>query len=157
MEAQKLSKKVVPKMDGQKLSKKVFPKMEAQKLSKKSFQNGNPKTFQKKSASQNGSPKTVQKKVSKMEALYISTGLILHDHFLACSVFSCFILRLRSCILIPWLSDAAFSLVKTYFQSCACVLFSVLFFPLSVSYTAVDSFYIFVLRLCACTLLILDL
>ena len=47
METQKLSKKVVPKMDAQKLSKKVVPKMEAQKLSKKSgSQNGNPKTFQ---------------------------------------------------------------------------------------------------------------
>ena len=49
MEAQKLSKKVVPKMEAQKLSKKVVPKMEAQKLSKKSgSQNGSPKTFQKK-------------------------------------------------------------------------------------------------------------
>ena len=49
METQKLSKKVVPKMDAQKLSKKVVPEMEAQKLSKKSgSQNGSPKTFQKK-------------------------------------------------------------------------------------------------------------
>ena len=47
-------------MDGQKLSKKVVPKMEAQKLSKKKFQNGNPKTFQK-----NVVPKMETQKLSK--------------------------------------------------------------------------------------------
>ena len=73
MEAQTLSKKVVPKMEAQKLSQKkrsqngnpktiekeVVPKMEAQKLSQKKWF---PKS---KKSSKNVSPKTVQKKFPK--------------------------------------------------------------------------------------------
>ena len=80
MEAQKLSKKVVPKMEAQKLSKKVqkkwfpkwkpkncpkknvVPKMEAQKFSKKVVPKMEAQKLSKKSGSQNGSPKPFQTK-----------------------------------------------------------------------------------------------